>query len=92
MTAQPTQSYAVDPREPTLHELPPLRIAGLTIALQLTVRWSDGAWRGRLRFTPEGGHDRETAEIFCGTTQEELWRSVASIGNYHLRALYQSLS
>jgi hypothetical protein len=32
------------------------------------------------------------SEIFYGPTQEELWRSVASIGSYHLRALYQSLS
>jgi hypothetical protein len=92
MSAHPHRSYAPDPREPTLHELPPLRVAGQMIALLLTVRWADGAWRGRLRFTTPGGHDRETAEIFCGTTQEELWRSVGSIGTYHLRALYQSLS
>ncbi len=92
MTAQPHQSYAPDPREPTLHELPPLRVADQTIAIQLSVRWADGAWRGRLRFTAPGGRDRETTEIFCGTSQEELWRSVGGLGIHHLRALYQSLA
>lgn len=92
MSAQPHRVAAPDPREPTLHELPPLRLAGQMIAIFLTVRWADGAWRGRLRFAPPEGHDRETAEIFCGTTQEELWGAVGSIGNHHLRALYQSLS
>lgn len=92
MSAQPHRSYAPDPREPALHELPPLHLGGQTIEVTLIVRWADGAWRGRLRFTPAGGHERETAEIFCGTTQEELWRSVGGIGNHHLRALYQSLS
>jgi hypothetical protein len=92
MTAQPHRSYASDPREPTLHELPPLRMSEQTIAIQLTVRWADGAWRGRLRFAVPGGRDRETAEIFCGTSQEELWRSVGSLGTHHLRALYLSLA
>ena len=92
MTAQAHRSHAPDPREPTLHELPPLRVADQMIAICLTVRWAEGAWRGRLRFTPPGGRERETAEIFCGTSQEELWRAVGSIGNHHLRALYQSLA
>jgi hypothetical protein len=92
MSAQPNRPYASDPREPTLHELPPLRIADQVITVQATVRWSAGAWRGRLRFTAPEGLERETAEIFYGPTQEELWRSVASIGTYHLRALFQSLS
>jgi hypothetical protein len=92
MTAPVHRSHAPDPREPTLHELPPLRIAEQTVEVYLSVWWANGAWRGRLRFGVPGGPDRETAEIFCGTSQEELWRSVGSLGNHHLRALYLSLA
>lgn len=92
MTAPVHRPPAPDPREPTVHELPPLRVAGQVVAIQLTVRWANGAWRGRLRFAVPGGRDRETAEIFCGTSQEELWRSVGGLGTHHLRALYLSLA
>ena len=39
------------PGTPTHHSLDPIRIAGQTIQLSVTIRHDDdGAWRGRLRF------------------------------------------
>jgi hypothetical protein len=92
MTAQPFRSYAPDAREPALHELPPLRIADQSITLQLCIRCADdGAWRGRLRFIDSALREHETAEIFCGSSEAELWQSVQWLREHHLRALYLSL-
>jgi hypothetical protein len=80
-----------DPREPSLHELESLRIEGRPVSVQLIVRRADdGAWRGRLRFD-SGDGQRETADIFCGVTEAELWQSVGAMGEHHLRDLYRSL-
>ena len=92
MTAGPHRVDALDPREPVLHELPPLRFADQSVALHLSIRLADaGTWRGQLRFTDLYGREFHTAEILRGTTEEELWQSVRSLGQHHLRALYQSL-
>lgn len=92
MTALPYRPTALDYREPVVHELSPLRFADLIIALHLTVRRSDdGAWRGRLHFEHPGGRVSETAEIFCGATEDELWQSVRGLREHHVRALYLSL-
>jgi hypothetical protein len=92
MTAQPSRYPAPTLRVPRLHELPPLRIADRHIELLLSVRRDeDGAWRARLRFA-EQGIERETAEIFCGLSETELWQSVAGLRDHHIRALYLSLA
>jgi hypothetical protein len=92
MTAQPFRSYAPDPREPALHELPSLRIADQSITLHLCSRRDDdGAWRGRLRFTDAALRELETAEILCGASEAELWQAFQGLREHHLRALYQSL-
>jgi hypothetical protein len=92
MTAQPFRPTALDYREPVVHELSPLRLADQVISLHLSVRRSeDGAWRGRLHFQHPGGRESETAEIFCGVTEDELWQSVRGLREHHVRALYLSL-
>jgi hypothetical protein len=35
---------------------------------------------------------RDTAEIFCGASEAELWQSVNGLQDHHLRALYLSLA
>lgn len=93
MTAQPSRYPAPALRVPRLHELPPLRIADRHIALHLSVRQDDaGSWRARLRFVEEDGVELETAEIFCGPSESELWQSVAGLRDHHIRALYLSLA
>ncbi len=92
MTAQPFRAIALDHREPVVHELPPLRFPDQLITLHLSLRRSDdGAWRGRLLFHNPNGRDCETAEIFCGVTEDELWQSVRALRDHHVRALYLSL-
>jgi hypothetical protein len=56
-------------------------------------RDDDGVWRGRLRFVDDDAarRERRTAEIFCGTSEEELWGAVRQIRDHHLRDLYRSL-
>ena len=83
-----------DPREPTQHSLDPIRVAGQTIYLSLTIRRDDdGAWRGRLRFVDQDDSRRErrTAEILCGASEEDVWMAVRHLGDHHLRDLYRSL-
>ena len=93
MAAQPYRFTAFVPTDPFLHELPPLRLADQMIALQLSVRRDDdGAWRAWLRFVDQDGRVRDTAEIFCGASEAELWQSVNGLQDHHLRALYLSLA
>lgn len=83
-----------DPREPAQYALDPMRIAGQTVHLSLTIRCDDdGAWRGRLRFFDgdEAGRERRTAEIFCGASEQELWLALWQLRDHHLRDLYRSL-
>jgi len=94
MALQTVRPPTRDPREPSQHSLSPLRFAGQTIHLFLTI-WCDdgGAWRGRLRFADdeEPRRVRHTADIFCGSSEDEVWNAVHRLREHHLRDLYQSL-
>ena len=93
MTARPDRTSMAQQWEPVQHELPFIRVMAAPVGVVLTLRHSpDGAWRGRLRFTTADAPDRETAEIFCAETETELWRSVRTLGEHQLRALYLSLA
>jgi hypothetical protein len=93
MTAQPHRSTAPAPRDPILHELSPLRLPDQIIVLHLSIRCDDeGSWRARLRFIGPAERVRETAEIFCGASEAELWQSVGNLPEHHIRALYLSLA
>jgi hypothetical protein len=89
-----TRPSVPDPSEPVLHELAPIRYEGSVLAVRLAVRRSeDGIWRGRLHFVePEGVEERITAEIFCATTEQDLWQAVRDLREHHLRDLFRSLS
>jgi hypothetical protein len=95
MNLQSVRSPARDPREPVPHVLDPLRVEDREIAVSLTVRLAeDGAWRGRLTFMETGETQavRETAEIFCGDTEDELWQGVQRLREHHFRDLFRSLT
>jgi hypothetical protein len=93
MPVPQTRSNLPDPSEPVLHDLQPLRHDGAFVAVRLAVRRSeDGIWRGRLHFVPiEGDPERLTAEIFCATSEQDLWQAVRDLREHHLRDLYRSL-
>ncbi len=85
---------APDPAEPVLHDLSPVRFEGIQVTIRLAVRRTDdGIWRARLHFvdTPTGP-ERITAEIFCATTEQDLWQAVRDLREHHLRDLYRSLT
>jgi len=94
MSVQSLRTGSRDVREPTLYELEPIRLDAVAVAVMLRVRFADdGVWRGRLEFQDsEAGSQRATAEIFCGTSEDELWQSVRALGAHHLRDLYRSLA
>jgi hypothetical protein len=98
MTAQPYRPgplAAHDPvgHEPVVHELAPLPLADQLIGVHLLLRRDgSGTWRARLRYIDATLEPRETAEIFCGGSEPELWESVHCLPQHHLRALYLSLS
>ena len=85
---------APEPSEPLLHDLPPLRFEGAFVTVRLAVRRAaDGIWRARLHFLEHGGDsERVTAEIFCATTEQDLWLAVRDLRDHHLRDLFRSLS
>ncbi|MEP7327190.1 MAG: hypothetical protein ABI836_14665 [Gemmatimonadota bacterium] len=93
MTAQTLRHIANDPREPVIHDLPSLRFDGTQLFVKLSVRQAeDGMWRGRLHFSDTtNGVERETAEIICAQSQQDLWQSVRDLREHHLRDLYRSL-
>ncbi len=94
MALQTVRPPTRDPREPTQHSLDPIRIAGQTVYLSLTIRRDDdGAWRGRLRFVDgdDASRERRTAEIFCGASEPDLWLAVRQLRDHHIRDLYRSL-
>ncbi len=83
-----------EPTEPQLHELTPVRFEGVLVAVRIAVRRTDdGIWRARLHFIDEGADsERVTAEIFCATTEQDLWLAVRDLRDHHLRDLYRSLA
>ena len=84
---------APDPSEPLLHDLPPVRFEGQLITVKLAVRRTeDSMWRARLHFIEDGAAERMTAEIFCATSEQDLWQSVRDLREHHLRDLFRSLS
>ena len=91
MALQTVRPPTRDHREHILHPLPPIRLAGQTIHLFLTM-WhdDDGTWRGRLRFTDgEQPHRaRWTADIFCGSSEDEVWSAVLNTAFASLAAPY----
>jgi hypothetical protein len=94
MALQTVRPPTRDPREPCQHSLSPIRNAGQTIHLSLSL-WldDDGVWRGCLRFThdQEPRRVRRTADIFCGGSEDEVWAAAHRLRDHHLRDLYQSL-
>ncbi len=92
MPAPQVRPSLPDPSEPVLHDLQPVRYDGAAVAVRLAVRRSeDGIWRGRLQFVPAGEPERVTAEIFCATSEQDLWQAVRDLREHHLRDLYRSL-
>jgi hypothetical protein len=89
MTARPYRPGPLAGPDPVVHELAPLRLADQLIGLLR--RDNGGTWRARLRYIDATLEARETAEIFCGGSEPELWDSVRSLPQHHLRALYLSL-
>ena len=84
---------APEPSDPLLHDLPPVRFEGLIVAVRLAVRRTDdGIWRARLHFLEDAQSERITAEIFCATSEQDLWQAVRDLREHHLRDLYRSLT
>jgi hypothetical protein len=83
-----------EPGEPVVHDLAPIRYEGTTLGVRLAIwRAEDGIWRGRLHFMePGSGEERITADIFCATSEQDLWQSVRDLREHHLRDLFRSLS
>ena len=92
MPVSQVRSNLPDPTEPVLHDLQPVRYDGQLVAVRLAVRRSeDGIWRARLQFVPVAEPEKETAEIFCATSEQDLWQAVRDLREHHLRDLYRSL-
>ena len=84
---------APEPSEPSLHELPPIHFDGRSVAIRLAVRRTeDGIWRARLHFLDDGETERITAEIFCATTEQDLWQAVRDLREHNMRDLFRSLT
>lgn len=94
MPAQPARYQAASPAlDQVVHDLPPIRFDGQPIDIRVSVRRTeDGIWRGRVLFGAEGTEaERSTAEIFCATSEPDLWQAVRDLRDHHLRDLYRSL-
>ncbi len=93
MSAQPARSAAPAVREAVVHDLPPIKFEGQSVAVRLALRRADdGVWRGRIHFgAEETEHERTTAEIFCAVSEQDLWLAVRDLRDHHLRDLYRSL-
>ena len=76
-----------------MHDLPPMPLGDDSVALRLVIRRAeDSTWRGRLVFGPgEVDEAVSTAEIFCASTEPNLWESVRDLRDHHLKDLYRSL-
>jgi len=93
MPAQPARYPSTETSEAVVHDLPPIRFDGQLIAIRLMVRRTeDTVWRGRVLFgAADTEEERSTAEIFCATSEQDLWQSVRDLRDHHLRDLYRSL-
>ena len=93
MPAPSLRPFDRNPHEPVFHDLSPVRFEGALVQVRLSLRQAeDGMWCGRLCFmnsVTQAG--RETAEIFRGVTEQDLWQSVRGLGDHHFRDLYRSL-
>ena len=57
------------------------------------VLWAADACRGHAFMdTGEPHAVRETAEIFCGDSEDELWHGVQRLREHHFRDLFRSLT
>ena len=84
---------APEPSEPLLHDLPPIQFEGRSVAVRLAVRRTeDNIWRARLHFQDDADTERVTAEIFCATTEQDLWQAVRDLREHNLRDLFRSLT
>ena len=94
MSLLSARSPSRDPREVRHYDLDVLRLDGRSVALALLVRRDEaGTWRGRLQFTdPESDEARTTAEIFCGSLEDDVWNSLQGLREHHIRDLYRSLA
>src|SRR2546430_13196353 len=91
MPAQPARFNAPDSGDSVVHDLPPIRFDGQLIPIRLQVRRSeDGVWRGRGLFgAADTQAERATAEIFCASSEPDLWQAGRDPRGHHLRALYR---
>ena len=94
MVAQPARFGAQDAGEPVFHDLAPIRFSGVDVTVRLAVRRAeDGAWRARLIFgAADNVPGQPTAEIFCASTETDLWQAVRDLRDHHVRDLYRSLA
>lgn len=94
MASHALRSPQRNPSDPIVHDLNPIRIDGQDIPIRMIVRRvEDGSWRGRMAFVVgESDSEVQTAEIFCGASEKELWDSVGHLREHHLRDLLRSLS
>ncbi len=92
MPAQPAR-YTPAAADSVVHDLAPIRFDGQTVDIRLSVRRTEDAiWRGRILFGAEGTEaERATAEIFCASSEQDLWQAVRDLRDHHLRDLYRSL-
>ncbi len=93
MPIQPARPLLPEPSDPQLHDLPPIQFEGRSVAIRLAVRRTeDGIWRARLHFLEETETERITAEIFCATTEQDLWQAVRDLREHNMRDLFRSLA
>jgi hypothetical protein len=93
MPAPQVRPMAPEPSEPSLHELPPITFEGRSVSIRLAVRRTDDAiWRARLHFLDDTDSERITAEIFCATTEQDLWQAVRDLREHNMRDLFRSLT
>ena len=93
MPAQPARYAPAAATDTVVQDLPPIRFDGQPIDIRLLLRRTeDGIWRGRIMFGAEGTEmERSSAEIFCASSEQDLWQSVRDLRDHHLRDLYRSL-
>jgi len=94
MSLLSARSPSRDPRDVREYDVDVVRLDGRAVALALLVRRDDdGTWRGRLQFTDqESEAARTTAEIFCGSLEDDVWHSLQGLREHHIRDLYRSLA